>query len=40
LIIALASELERFKEMDRVALERYTNRVSAACVDLPLLFTV
>jgi len=36
LITVLASELERRKEMDRVALERYTNRVPAACLDVSL----
>jgi hypothetical protein len=40
LIIALALELERSKEMDRVAVERYTNRVPAAWMDFPLLSVV
>jgi len=40
LIMALASELERSKEMDRVVVERYTKRVSAACVDVPLFSAV
>ena len=35
LIMALASELERSKEMDKVAVEPYTNRVQAVCVDIP-----